>query len=454
MGVRKEPGVTPVLLVPASPREARHKSVLHLRESLGLLSGPAFASTINNFTTALAVCTRKVSLRHVRHRFHFTAKHPGLETFRGPTSSHGSWGGGPHLGPRASCRCGKDGQELCRQRMAPRPPDRPEGPHTSRISSVSSQLSDGPVASPSARSTSSWSWSEEPVQPNMDISTGHVILAYMEDHLKNKNRLEKEWEALCNYQAEPGSSLVAQREENVLKNRSLAVLTSPELLPESCGQETQPSSSPGTCLRDMAELWPVPTQDAFRLRLELTLVTGLDVLTSGQTLPSWSCGSVAASAPAWSSPPTSVRQGSSGIRQQPGLEGASSTGLPLVRTADGSAEGCASWHRAARAHGSLSCPVLSPQMDHDPRNPAYIATQGPLPATVADFWQTGGLGLVSLSFQDMDIWSWLSRRVCSPVGLASQRRRLEDSWTTVGDGHMVPQNHRTAVEGAVLQTTS
>lgn len=47
----------------------------------------------------------------------------------------------------------------------------------------------------------------------------------MEDHLKNKNRLEKEWEALCVYQAEPNSSLVAQREENVLKNRSPAVLT-------------------------------------------------------------------------------------------------------------------------------------------------------------------------------------------------------------------------------------
>ena len=28
-----------------------------------------------------------------------------------------------------------------------------------------------------------------------------------------------------------------------------------------------------------------------------------------------------------------------------------------------------------------------PQIDHDPRLPAYIATQGPLPHTIADFWQ-------------------------------------------------------------------
>lgn len=48
--------------------------------------------------------------------------------------------------------------------------------------------------------------------------------SYMEDHLKNKNRLQKEWEALCAYQAEPSSSLVAQREENAPKNRCPSVL--------------------------------------------------------------------------------------------------------------------------------------------------------------------------------------------------------------------------------------
>uniref|UniRef100_A0ACB8G217 Uncharacterized protein n=1 Tax=Sphaerodactylus townsendi TaxID=933632 RepID=A0ACB8G217_9SAUR len=54
----------------------------------------------------------------------------------------------------------------------------------------------------------------------MDISTGHMILAYMEDHLRNRDRLAKEWQALCAYQAEPNSCDVAQQEANIKKNRN------------------------------------------------------------------------------------------------------------------------------------------------------------------------------------------------------------------------------------------
>lgn len=41
----------------------------------------------------------------------------------------------------------------------------------------------------------------------------------MEDHLKNKDRLLKEWEALCSYQAEPSTISAAHSENNMKKNR-------------------------------------------------------------------------------------------------------------------------------------------------------------------------------------------------------------------------------------------
>ncbi|XP_051717716.1 solute carrier organic anion transporter family member 5A1b isoform X3 [Ctenopharyngodon idella] len=167
-------------------------------------------------------------------------------------------------------------QELCRQRMAVKPPVEKSDPiHSSRINSVSSQLSDGPIPSPSAR-TSTSSWSEEPAHSNMDISTGHMILAYMEDHLKNKNRLESEWEALCAYQAEPNATTIGQRDSNVKKNRMSTVIA----------------------------------YDHCRITLKVE-----------------------------------------------------------------------------NNQGNSDYINASPIMDHDPRNPAYIATQGPLPSTVADFWQ-------------------------------------------------------------------
>ncbi|XP_060728397.1 solute carrier organic anion transporter family member 5A1b isoform X2 [Tachysurus vachellii] len=167
-------------------------------------------------------------------------------------------------------------QELCRQRMAVKPPaERTELRQSSRINSVSSQLSDGPILSPSAR-TSTSSWSEEPAHSNMDISTGHMILSYMEDHLKNKNRLEKEWEALCAYQAEPNNCSIGQRDCNAKKNRTSNII---------------PYDHSRICLK------------------------------------------------------------------------------------------------IENSQGNSEYINASPIMDHDPRNPAYIATQGPLPSTVSDFWQ-------------------------------------------------------------------
>ncbi|XP_034416609.1 receptor-type tyrosine-protein phosphatase N2 [Cyclopterus lumpus] len=169
-------------------------------------------------------------------------------------------------------------QELCRQRMAIRTSERADRPETlrhSRLNSVSSQFSDGPAASPSTRSSTS-SWCEEPVPSNMDISTGHMILAYMEDHLKNKNRLEREWEAMCSYQAEPSACCVGLGEQNSKRNRS------------------------GT----------VVVYDHSRITL-----------------------------------------------------------------------------KAENNHTNSDYINASPIMDHDPRNPTYISSQGPLLSTVADFWQ-------------------------------------------------------------------
>lgn len=71
-------------------------------------------------------------------------------------------------------------QELCRQHMAAKSlfgrAEASAAPaETSRVSSVSSQFSDAPQPSPSSHSSTP-SWCEEPVQSNMDISTGHMIL--------------------------------------------------------------------------------------------------------------------------------------------------------------------------------------------------------------------------------------------------------------------------------------
>eukprot|EP00092_Neocalanus_flemingeri_P001929 GFUD01002060.1.p1 GENE.GFUD01002060.1~~GFUD01002060.1.p1 ORF type:complete len:1137 (+),score=239.27 GFUD01002060.1:203-3613(+) len=153
-----------------------------------------------------------------------------------------------------------------------------------KILQKSSQNSEG------SRTSSTSSWQEEPGVSTMDISTGHMVLSYMEDHLKNKQRLEQEWVGLCAYEAEPNSTSIAFKVENKKKNRY------PDKLP----------------------------YDHNRVLLN------------------------------------------------------------------------------ALVNGSNSDYInASTVMDHDPRNPAYIITQGPMTHTVADFWQMvweqGSVVIVMLS---------------------------------------------------------
>jgi len=109
-------------------------------------------------------------------------------------------------------------KQLCRDwskssQQAEGSKNKPMSSSITRLQSNESKESNG-----SNRSSTS-SWSDEPVNNSMDISTGHMVLAYMEDHLKNKQRLEQEWVGLCGYEAEPSSTTVAFKAENKKKNR-------------------------------------------------------------------------------------------------------------------------------------------------------------------------------------------------------------------------------------------
>ncbi|KRF98750.1 uncharacterized protein Dwil_GK24334, isoform C [Drosophila willistoni] len=140
--------------------------------------------------------------------------------------------GGLQSGIAGTETCSKDYQELCRARMAGKSGSGSGGSgatgtgaagepaHSGRITSLSKENEGRP---PSSRSSTS-SWSEEPALTNMDISTGHMVLSYMEDHLRNKGRLQREWEALCRYEAEPSAREAASQPQCVSLNRPGAPL--------------------------------------------------------------------------------------------------------------------------------------------------------------------------------------------------------------------------------------
>uniref|UniRef100_A0A182QVP0 Receptor-type tyrosine-protein phosphatase N2 n=1 Tax=Anopheles farauti TaxID=69004 RepID=A0A182QVP0_9DIPT len=140
-------------------------------------------------------------------------KHDKKKDKLGGLQSSGGLGGGDSSS--------KDYQDLCRARMAGGKPgpvgtDSPGG----RITALTKEAEARP---PSSRSSTS-SWSEEPALTNMDISTGHMVLSYMEDHLRNKGRLQREWEALCRYEAEPSARDAALASQCAPLNRPGAPL--------------------------------------------------------------------------------------------------------------------------------------------------------------------------------------------------------------------------------------
>jgi protein tyrosine phosphatase len=96
-------------------------------------------------------------------------------------------------------------EELCRQR--------------NRMS-----IHDAAVGVPSkTSSTSSWP-DENLLQSELDISTGHIILGFLTEHLERPEKIEEQWNSVANYVNTRGETTIATSAENVSKNRDKTVL--------------------------------------------------------------------------------------------------------------------------------------------------------------------------------------------------------------------------------------
>ncbi|PAA58180.1 hypothetical protein BOX15_Mlig023950g1 [Macrostomum lignano] len=109
-----------------------------------------------------------------------------------------------------------DYKELCRQRMSEKASGGGVEPVSTRLAAAAAAAKKTVGGSPNSPTGS---WSDDPITTDMDITTGHLILNYMENYLNNKEKLEQEWADLCSYEAEQRSSAVGATPENAAKNR-------------------------------------------------------------------------------------------------------------------------------------------------------------------------------------------------------------------------------------------
>lgn len=98
----------------------------------------------------------------------------------------------------------------------------------------------------------------------------------MEDHLRNQDRLAKEWQALCAYQAEPSVCSIAQSEANLKKNRN------PDYVPCEHPSHPAPGISPRDQLSCQSRVWGM---GALRARAVGSINVPADPLCTHQT--SW-----------------------------------------------------------------------------------------------------------------------------------------------------------------------
>lgn len=81
-------------------------------------------------------------------------------------------------------------QELCRQRVSSDPGVQ--------------------AAGRASKSSSTSSWCEEAgTAPSIDISTGHVILNFLQEHLSDPSKIEAQWESIKNYRDETKTTITA-----------------------------------------------------------------------------------------------------------------------------------------------------------------------------------------------------------------------------------------------------
>ncbi|KAL3116078.1 hypothetical protein niasHT_007378 [Heterodera trifolii] len=106
--------------------------------------------------------------------------------------------------------------DLCRQRIAE------EG-------SISQRISSGRSAGDRSKHSSTSSWPDELSAPTgadqqLDIGTGHVLLAFLKEHMEKPGEVSKEWESVKDYANAAGEATVARRAENAAKNVDATVL--------------------------------------------------------------------------------------------------------------------------------------------------------------------------------------------------------------------------------------